>query len=119
MTTGSSIKPRSEMLSSRNNEPIPYFSQNGAPGLWRHISAHLELKPRATTTNPYLSPYEGYHTTFYEIRKNVAGTSVKELWKQGQLYDHPLGWSFRKSAYTVGLPASSPASPRKVALLTL
>ena len=103
MTTGNSIKPRSEAHGYLNMEPIPYFSRHGASaGLWSHLSAHLELKRRATTTNPYLNPAEGFHTTFYEIRKNGTGDSVKELWKQGPLYDHPLGWSFRKSAYTVG-----------------
>ena len=63
----------------------------------------MELKRRATTTNPYLNHSEGFHTTFYEIRKEASGlgAGVKELWKHGPLYDHPLGWSFRKSAYTV------------------
>ena len=104
MTTGDSIKPRLETPGYRSAEPIPYFSRNGASrGLWSHLSAHLELKRRATTTNPYLNPAEGFHTTFYEIRRNGTGGHVKELWKQGPLYDHPLGWSFRKSAYTVSL----------------
>ena len=103
MTTGNSIKPRSETSGDRRTEPIPYFYRNTSPGLWSHLSAHLELKRRATTTNPYLNPSEGFHTTFYEIRKDASGIvdGVKELWKHGPLYDHPLGWSFRKSAYTV------------------
>ena len=103
MTTGDSIKPRSETSGDRRTEPIPYFNRNASIGLWSHVSAHLELKRRATTTNPYLNPSEGFHTTFYEVRKdaNGSGAGVKELWKQGPLYDHPLGWSFRKSAYTV------------------
>lgn len=100
MTTGNSIKPWMHHPAQRDHNPIPYFTRNGASaGLWSHLSGHLELKRRDTTTNPYLKAVEGFHTTFYEIRKT---SDVKELWKQGPLYDHPLGWSFRKSAYTVG-----------------
>lgn len=105
MTTGNSIKPRRRYLASQVDDPIPYFRRNGATaGLWRHLSTHLELKRRVTTTNPYLNHLEGFHTTFYEIRK---ASDANELWKQGPLYDHPLGWSFRKSAYTVSDPPVS------------
>lgn len=100
MTTGDSIKPRSRNPSYQEHDPIPYFSLTGASeGLWSHLSAHLELRRRPTTTNPYLNPLEGFHTTFYEIRK--ANIGVNELWRQGPLYDHPEGWNFRKSAYTL------------------
>ena len=117
MTTGDSIKPRSEAPGYPNAEPIPYFSRSGtSTGLWTHLSAHLELKRRVTTTNPYLNPAEGFHTTFYEIRKNEIGSNVKELWKQGPLYDHPLGWHFRKSAYTVSLSRNLMAAGSRVIL---
>lgn len=102
MTTGNSIKPRKRNPASHTHDPIPYFPRNGATaGLWSHLSTHLELKRRVTTTNTYLNQSEGFHTTFYEIRK---ASEVNELWKQGPLYDHPLGWSFRKSAFTVSDP---------------
>lgn len=103
MTTSNSTKPNSETLFARSADPIPYFSRSASAGLWSHLSAHLELKRRATTTNPYLNPLEGFHTTFYEICEDAGGivAGVKESRKHGPLYDHPLGWSFRKSAYTV------------------
>ena len=31
----------------------------------------------------------------------------KELWKHGPLYDHPLGWQFRKCAFTLYAPATA------------
>ena len=99
MTTGNSIKPQGRNLAPQNHDPIPYFSRTGAGvGLWGHLSSHLFLKRRNTTTNPYMKSSEGFHTTFYEIRKT---SDANELWKQGPLYDHPQGWFFRKSAYTV------------------
>lgn len=101
MTTGHSIKPRRR----DPHDPIPYFCCNGATaGLWSHLSTHLEQRRRVATTNPYLNRLEGFHTTFYEIRKP---SDVNELWKQGPLYDHPFCWSFRKSAYTVSDPPIS------------
>lgn len=51
-------------------------------------------------TNPYARAWNGFHTNFYEIRE-VTEWKVKELWKHGPLYGHPLGWHFRKCAYTV------------------
>lgn len=51
--------------------------------------------------NPYAtSTWTGFHTVFYEICETVDPIE-KELWKHGPLYDHPLGWQFRKCAYTV------------------
>lgn len=98
MTTGDSI-PERRKLGNASPEPIPYFGRSDASqGLWDHLSSHLLLKRRADTTNPYLDPRIGFHTVFYEIRKHLQ---AKELWKHGPLYDHPLGFFFRKSAYTV------------------
>lgn len=71
-------------------------------GLWTYIFSHLKLKPWDITTNPYVDVDTGFHTTFYEIRRDKH-LGVNELWKQGPIYDHPLGWYFRKSAYTVSL----------------
>ena len=51
-------------------------------------------------TNPYAKVWNGFHTNFYEIRE-VTEWKAKELWKHGPLYGHPLGWQFRKCAYTV------------------
>ena len=100
MTTGDSI-PERRKLGNALPEPIPYFGRSDASmGLWAHLFSHLQLKRRADTINPYLDPGTGFHTTFYEIRTDKQ-SQVKELWKHGPLYDHPLGWSFRKSAYTV------------------
>ncbi|KAL9130563.1 MAG: hypothetical protein Q9217_001276 [Psora testacea] len=97
-TTGGSISPKRK----RPEQPIPYFTRtNSLVGVWDHISFHLQLKQRSITTNPYrTSPWTGFHTTFYEICEE-ARTLEKELWKHGPLYDHPLGWHFRKCAYTV------------------
>lgn len=33
----------------------------------------------------------------------TTDSEVKELWEHGPLYDHPLGWQFRKCAFTVRL----------------
>ena len=101
MTTGNSINPDSSKLQEGPPAPIPYFrSGNTSSGLWSHIYSHLLLKPRDTTTNPYLDAEAGFHTTFYEIRGDEH-LGLNEVWKHGPLYDHPLGWHFRKSAYTV------------------
>lgn len=82
-------------------DPVPYFKRAGAStGLWNHIFPHLQLKRRSTTSNPYANSRQGFHTTFYDIRE-TKHLDVKELWKQGPLYDHPLGWHFRRCAYTV------------------
>jgi hypothetical protein len=100
MATGESIPERGK-LGSASPEPIPYFGRSDtSPGLWAHLFSHLQLKRRADTTNPYADPGTGFHTLFYEIR-NDKHLQVKELWKNGPLYDHPQGWFFRKSAYTV------------------
>ena len=97
-TTGGSISPNRDRL----DQPIPYFSRRDRlVGVWNHIFNHLQLKCRGTTTNPYAtSPWPGFHTTFYEICETTDPVD-KELWKNGPLYDHPLGWHFRKCAYTV------------------
>lgn len=101
MTTGESIKPDKKHFNQALPEPIPYFARGDtSTGLWTHLFFHLRLKRRDTTMNPYWDPSAGFHTTFYEIRKSEH-LHINELWKQGPLYDHPLGWYFRKSAYTV------------------
>ena len=101
MTTGNSINSNNSKLQEGPLELIPYFgSGNTSKGLWSHIYSHLLLKPRDTTTNPYLDAGAGFHTTFYEIREDEH-LGLNEVWKHGPLYDHPLGWHFRKSAYTV------------------
>ncbi|KAL8969008.1 MAG: hypothetical protein Q9183_002200, partial [Haloplaca sp. 2 TL-2023] len=101
MTTGESIKRE---FDSGFAEPIPYFKRADATtGLWNHIFSHLQLKRRPTTSNPYAAGLQGFHTTFYDIRetKDIEAT---EIWKHGPLYDHPLGWHFRKCAYTLYCP---------------
>ena len=69
-------------------------------GLWDHLDYHIQAKRRGITTNPYASAWNGFHTNFYEIRE-VTEWRIKEFWKHGPLYGHPLGWHFRKCAYTV------------------
>lgn len=102
-TTGESIQP-TERRAPR--QPIPYFtSTDKILGLWDHLDYHLQTKRRGTTTNPYASAWNGFHTNFYEIRE-VTEWEVKELWKHGPLYGHPLGWHFRKCAYTIYSPVS-------------
>ena len=87
-------------------KPIPYFSSTDKIlGLWDHLDYHLQTKRRTTTTNPYASPWIGFHTNFYEVRE-VTEWLVREQWKHGPLYGHPLGWHFRKCAYTVYAPVS-------------
>ncbi|KAG8528932.1 uncharacterized protein KY384_006621 [Bacidia gigantensis] len=102
--TGGSINPERK----RPEQPIPYFTRNDRiSGVWDHISTHLQLKARGTTTNPYAtSPWTGFHTTFYEILE-TADPIENELWRHGPLYDHPLGWQFRKCAYTLYSPLSA------------
>ncbi|MCJ1470220.1 hypothetical protein MMC07_008865 [Pseudocyphellaria aurata] len=101
MTSGYSIKSRKEDFHESLPEPIPYFGRGDAStGLWTHLFSHLRLQRRNTITNPYLNNQLGFHTTFYEIRERKH-LQISESWKQGPLYDHPLGWHFRKSAYTL------------------
>lgn len=101
MTTGDSIPERRKLGNNGWPEPIPYFGNSKtSQGLWSHLSFHLQLKRRADTTNPYLDPRVGFHTIFYEIRTDKH-QQINEIWKHGPLYDHPLGYFFRKSAYTV------------------
>lgn len=102
MTTGNSINPdNNNKFQEGLPEQIPYFGRgNTSTGLWSHIHSHLHLKPRDTTTNPYLDADTGFHITFYEIREGEH-LGLNEVWKHGPLYDHPEGWHFRKSAYTV------------------
>ena len=101
MTTGDSIDPQKRQVIGGLSDPIPYFQRGIAgTGLWSHMFSHLQLKQRNTTTNPYANPGAGFHTTFYDVREG-KDLRVNELWKHGPLYDHPLGWSFRKCAYTV------------------
>lgn len=95
-TTGKSLD------TDRKQHPIPYFTRTDKIiGVWDHVSYHFQLKRRGTTVNPYHSRWTGFHTTFYEIREGTA-PAVKELWKHGPLDNHPLGWHFRKCAFTVG-----------------
>ncbi|CAF9941909.1 MAG: hypothetical protein ALECFALPRED_009380 [Alectoria fallacina] len=102
-TTGESIQP-TEKRAPR--QPIPYFtSTDKIKGLWEHLDYHLQTKRRGITTNPYANAWNGFHTNFYEIRE-VTEWQVKELWKHGPLYGHPLGWHFRKCAYTIYSPVS-------------
>ncbi|KAL8687234.1 MAG: hypothetical protein Q9218_006536 [Villophora microphyllina] len=101
MTTGNSIKGE---FDSGFADPIRYFKRIGASiGLWDHIFSHLRLKRRSSTANPYLTGHQGFHTVFYDIRE-TRDIEAKELWKHGPLYDHPLGWYFRKCAYTLYCP---------------
>lgn len=100
MTTGNSIKPE---LSSKPEDPIPYFARSEySTGVWNHIFSHLQLKRRAVTSNPYISKAVGFHTTFYDIRE-TNDVQLNEIWTHGPLYDHPLGWHFRKCAYTASV----------------
>ncbi|KAF6217971.1 hypothetical protein HO133_006383 [Letharia lupina] len=102
-TTGESIYP-TEKRAPR--QPIPYFtSTDKILGLWDHLDYHLQTKRRGTTTNPYANAWNGFHTNFYEIRE-VTEWQVKEFWKHGPLYGHPLGWHFRKCAYTIYSPVA-------------
>ena len=100
-TTGGSI----ETNRKRPEQPIPYFSRTERrTTIWDHISSHLRLKNRGTTINPYAaSPWTGFHTTFFEICE-TSEPIEDELWKHGPLYDHPLGWQFKKCAYTLYSP---------------
>ncbi|KAL8665373.1 MAG: hypothetical protein Q9202_002266 [Teloschistes flavicans] len=99
MTSGNSIKGE---FDSGYADPIRYFLR-ASPGLWDHIFSHLRLKRRSSTANPYASGHQGFHTIFYDIRE-TKHIEAKELWKHGPLYDHPLGWYFRKCAYTLYCP---------------
>ncbi|KAL9594752.1 MAG: hypothetical protein Q9179_005256 [Wetmoreana sp. 5 TL-2023] len=101
MTTGTSIK---QEFDSGFADPIRYFKRVGASaGLWDHIFSHLRLKRRSTTSNPYATGLQGFHTNFYDIRE-TKDVETKEVWKHGPLYDHPLGWHFRRCAYTLYCP---------------
>ncbi len=101
-TTGDSTSNARKL----QQKPIPYFaSTDKILGLWDHLDYHLQTKRRGTTTNPYTSAWNGFHTYLYEVRE-VTEWSVRELWKHGPLYDHPLGWSFRKGAFTIYAPIS-------------
>ncbi|KAL9596088.1 MAG: hypothetical protein Q9219_006036 [cf. Caloplaca sp. 3 TL-2023] len=101
MTTGNSIKRE---FDSGFANPIPYFKRaDASTGLWNHLFSHLQLKRRSATSNPYTTGRQGFHTTFYDIRE-TKDSEVKELWRHGPLYDHPLGWHLRKCAYTLYCP---------------
>ena len=104
-TTGESTHTARKL----QQKPIPYFtSTDRILGLWDHLDYHLQTKRRGTTINPYLNVWNGFHTDFYEVRE-VTEWSVRELWKHGPLYGHPLGWHFRKCAYTIYAPVGSEA----------
>ncbi|KAI4172149.1 MAG: hypothetical protein LQ346_008650 [Caloplaca aetnensis] len=91
MTTGNSMK---QEFDNTLADPIPYFNRAGtSTGLWDHVFSHLRLKRRSTSSNPYANSRQGFHTTFYDIRE-TKDLEAKELWRQGPLYDHPLGWHF-------------------------
>lgn len=118
MTTGGSFDPQEKNHIYNNmSGPIPYFRMgDGSNGLWTHLDSHLQLKRKKITMNPYLvDEGAGFHTTFYEIRKSEY-LHLKELWKHGPLYDHPLGYFFRKSAYTVSVGDIGSAEERLIAL---
>ncbi|KAL8917223.1 MAG: hypothetical protein Q9208_008062 [Pyrenodesmia sp. 3 TL-2023] len=101
MTTGDSIKRELDTLVA---DPIPYFKRAGTnTGLWDHLFSHLQLKRRSTSSNPYANSRQGFHTVFYDVRE-TKDLEAKELWRRGPLYDHPLGWHFRKCAYTLYCP---------------
>ena len=90
---------------------IPYFpSTDKIMGLWDHLDYHLQTKRRGTTVNPYAHACNGFHTSFYEVCE-VTEWSINERWKHGPLYGHPLGWHFRKCAYTIYSPVSTEAAP--------
>ncbi|KAL6720536.1 hypothetical protein ACLMJK_002460 [Lecanora helva] len=102
-TTGEST----HIARNLQQNPMPYFcSTDKIVGLWDHLDYHLQTKRRGTTTNPYFSIWHGFHTNFYEVCE-VTEWSTKELWKHGPLYAHPLGWHFRKCAYTLYAPVSA------------
>lgn len=109
MTTGGSYNPQkgSQIHNNILLGPKPYFrTGDGSNGLWSYIDSHLRLKRKKTTMNPYqVDRGAGFHTTFYEIRKSEY-LQLTESWKHGPLYDHPLGFCFRKSAYTVNIESS-------------
>ena len=91
---------------SRNSQrnPIPYFSSTDKiVGLWDHLDYHLQCKRRGTTTNPYSIAHNGFHTSFYEVRE-ITEWTTPDIWKHGPLYGHPLGWHFKKCAYTIYRP---------------
>lgn len=103
MTTGDRVTTDNINFQEGLPEQIPYFGRGStSTGIWSHIHSHWDLKPRDTTTNPYLDAGVGFHTTFYEIREDER-LKLNEIWKHGPLYDHPRGWHFRKSAYTVSI----------------
>ena len=104
-TTGDST----HMARKLQQKPVPYFcSTDKILGLWDHLDYHLQTKRRGTTTNPYSRVFNGFHTDFYEVCE-VTEWAVRELWKHGPLYGHPLGWHFRKCAYTIYAPVSADA----------
>ena len=97
-TTGDSID------TARKRPTIPYFTRTDRIiGVWDHLSSHLQLKNRPISVNPYSSRWTGFHTNFYEIMK-TTNVETRELWKHGPLYEHPLGWQFRKCAFTIYSP---------------
>ena len=103
MTSGDSMNPHKKSFHTALPELIPYFGRaNTNTSLWAHLFSHLQVQCRNTITNPYVDAKIGFHTAFYEIREHKH-SEINELWKQGPLYDHPLDWYFRKSAYTVSL----------------
>lgn len=102
MTTGDSINPKKYADDKAAGKPLPYFGTSERNfGLWNHIDAHLQIKGRNITTNPYLDEAVGFTTTFYEMLRNSV--EYNELWPYGPLYDDPLERSFRKCSYTVSL----------------
>ena len=110
-STGDSI----HLARNSQRNPIPYFSSTDKIfGLWDHLDYHLQGKRRGTTTNPYQTQYNGFHTNFYEV-KEVTQWTIPDIWKHGPLYGHPLGWHFKKSAFTIYKPVPTDA----VALGTL
>ena len=99
MSSGESSDSPNHLPGRKLAMPMTYFRGGDAsPGLWAHLSTHLQNKCRNVTANPYMNPDLGFHTSFYEIMRDK---DQHESWKHGPLYSDPVGRSFRKCAYTV------------------
>ena len=106
---GATTRNSTHMARKLQQDPVPYFcSTDKILGLWDHLDYHVQTKRRGTTTNPYSRAFNGFHTNFYEVCE-VTEWTIKELWKHGPLYGHPLGWHFRKCAYTIYAPVTADA----------
>ena len=105
MTSGESSDTRNLLPRRKLAMPMVYFrGGDTSPGLWAHLSTHLQNKCRDVTVNLYLDHGVGFHTSFYEIMRDK---DQHEAWKHGPLYSDPLERSFRKCAYTVSSTSHS------------